>query len=580
MKSYSKYYLSLFFLSIFLLVGCHKDNSRDIQQTRITFDQYTNELFISEVQSDSITLNYTLESPEDYGIIPEEPSLGTFGVNALKDSIVQSENYLFRLKEFPYSHLDTEQQLTYDILEYTFSQNLSLGNYLLYPENLSKTLGIQAQLPVLLAEYHFYTKENIDQYIQLLHCIPDYFKDIIKYQKSRSKEGLFMQDYVANEVIKQCISFTSKKKDNLLITIFNEKIDSYSGLSVEEVDSYKKANEKAVMQQVIPSYELLANSLSTLKGTGKNSGGLCNFPKGKEYYEYLVRYQTGSSKTIPEMIDLLEDTIDTNLIKMNEILISNPDTYNQMLEIDYPYSDPDEILKYLKVAMEDDYPYLSHVNYTIKYVDDSLEDYLSPAFYLTPALDNYMENSIYINQSSKYDLSNIFTTLAHEGYPGHLYQCVYFNSLSPQPIRTILNFGGYSEGWATYVEMESYHLAGFPTDVASLLAMNNSSILAVSSRIDIGINYEGWTFDDTKDYLNEELGITDIEIINDFYYSLIEEPGNYLKYTIGYLELLELRKKVEQNMGEDFVLKDFHQNVLSIGPAPFSIIEERLVSLK
>lgn len=128
--------------------------------------------------------------------------------------------------------------------------------------------------------------------------------------------------------------------------------------------------------------------------------------------------------------------------------------------------------------------------------------------------------------------------------------------------------------------MESYHLAGFPTDVASLLAMNNSSILAVSSRIDIGINYEGWTFDDTKDYLNEELGITDIEIINDFYYSLIEEPGNYLKYTIGYLELLELRKKVEQNMGEDFVLKDFHQNVLSIGPAPFSIIEERLVSLK
>lgn len=580
MKSYSKYYLSLFFLSIFLLVGCHKDNSRDIQQTRITFDQYTNELFISEVQSDSITLNYTLESPEDYGIIPEEPSLGTFGVNALKDSIVQSENYLFRLKEFPYSHLDTEQQLTYDILEYTFSQNLSLGNYLLYPENLSKTLGIQAQLPVLLAEYHFYTKENIDQYIQLLHCIPDYFKDIIKYQKSRSKEGLFMQDYVANEVIKQCISFTSKKKDNLLITIFNEKIDSYSGLSVEEVDSYKKANEKAVMQQVIPSYELLANSLSTLKGTGKNSGGLCNFPKGKEYYEYLVRYQTGSSKTIPEMIDLLEDTIDTNLIKMNETLISNPDTYNQMLEIDYPYSDPDEILKYLKVAMEDDYPYLSHVNYTIKYVDDSLEDYLSPAFYLTPALDNYMENSIYINQSSKYDLSNIFTTLAHEGYPGHLYQCVYFNSLSPQPIRTILNFGGYSEGWATYVEMESYHLAGFPTDVASLLAMNNSSILAVSSRIDIGINYEGWTFDDTKDYLNEELGITDIEIINDFYYSLIEEPGNYLKYTIGYLELLELRKKVEQNMGEDFVLKDFHQNVLSIGPAPFSIIEERLVSLK
>lgn len=577
MNKFKKLYIIYpLLLILFLLSGCSKQSRADVLNTREAFSQLTNEIFIKEVKSDSISLNYTLSNPKDYGIKEFKPTLGSYGIDSMIENLAISENYYKRLKDIDDKSLTYEQKLTYDILEHVFSEENSLSNMLLYPESLSPTLGIQAQLPVLLAEYNFYNKEDIDDYIELLNCTYDYFSEIIDYEQEKSKAGLFMSDYVADEIIKQCNTFTKKKSDNLLISVFNDKINVYHGLTKAEKKMYKKKNKTAVLKNVIPAYELLSKKLEKLKGTGVNDGGLCNFPKGKEYYEYLVTSQTGSSKTIEELINLLNNTMYENINQIQEIALSNPEAINKMLKVSYDLQAPNEILDYLKEAIKEDYPPLSNVNYTVKYVDDSLEDYLSPAFYLTPALDNYKENSIYINKSPKYDLSSIFTTLAHEGYPGHLYQCVYFNQQSPEPIRGILNFGGYSEGWATYVEHESYYLAGFDKDVAALLEKNSAAILALYARVDIGVNYQGWTLDDTAVYLKKQLDITDKEMIRDFFYAVIEDPANYLKYTVGYLEFLELRNKAKMALKDDFNLKEFHEFVLKIGPAPFEIIENRL----
>lgn len=577
MKNLKKLYLTyLLFIILIIITGCNKKPTADVLETREVFNQFTNELFLEEVKSDSISLNYTLSNPKNYGIYEYTPTLGDYGLDSMIEDLASSENYLDRLKDINYKKLSKEQQLTYDIIEYILNQDESLDNMLLYPENLSPTLGIQSQLPVLLAEYNFNNKDDIKKYIELLYCTYDYFEDIIIYEQEKSNAGLFMSDYVANEIIEQCNSFVKEKENNLLITVFNDKISTFPGLTEKEIKSYKVKNQKAVLDNVIPAYELLASSLSKLKGTGVNEGGLCNFPKGKSYYEYLVKAQTGSSKSISELIELLNVTMNKNIEQIQNIAAANPESIKKMFDVTYELQEPDEIIEYLKKAIKKDYPPLMDVNYTIKYVDDSLEKYLSPAFYLTPALDDYKDNSIYINQSPQFDLSTIFTTLAHEGYPGHLYQCVYFNEQSPAPIRSILNFGGYSEGWATYVELESYYLAGFDKDIATLLEKNNAAILALYARVDIGVNYEGWTLDDTATYLKTQLNLTDEDTIRNFYYAVIEDPANYLKYTIGYLELLELRNKAQTALKDDFVLKDFHEFILKIGPAPFDIIDKRL----
>ena len=96
--------------------------------------------------------------------------------------------------------------------------------------------------------------------------------------------------------------------------------------------------------------------------------------------------------------------------------------------------------------------------------------------------------------------------------------------------------------------------------------------LGLYSRIDLGIHYEGWGVEQTANYLYQ-FGITNQESIEKIYHGIIEEPANYLKYFVGYLEITELKETAETKLGKDFVLKDFHKFLLDLGPAPFSVIE-------
>ena len=140
---------------------------------------------------------------------------------------------------------------------------------------------------------------------------------------------------------------------------------------------------------------------------------------------------------------------------------------------------------------------------TVKYVDEALEPYSAPAFYMVPPIDDMAENTIYINRLDTAEGLSLFTTLAHEGYPGHLYQTVYsgsyLRSIGASPLRSILSYGGYTEGWATYTELLSYDYAirltkdMHPETEALYLAekQNRQIQLCLYSILDIFIHYKG-----------------------------------------------------------------------------------------
>lgn len=402
----------------------------------------------------------------------------------------------------------------------------------------------------------------------------DYFKEICIFEKDKSAAGLFMSDEVADSIIDQCKEFIGNKETNYLIDIFNEKISEYDGLTKKDIKSYEATNKDAVLNSVIPAYELLVDTLTKLKGTGTNKEGLSHYPKGKEYYEYLIKVNTGSSRSIPDLKKMLETSLSSNMLKLNTIMTKNPDVYDTVKSLSYSLTDPAKIINYLKGAIKKDFPACPDVKCSIKYVDKSLQDHLSPAMYLIPPLDSYDNNIIYINENPDYDLSQIFTTIAHEGYPGHLYQSVYFRSLNPPAIRNLLSFGGYAEGWATYVEYYSYHLAGFDEDVADFLEANMAANMALYCRIDMGIHYDGWSLADTAAYLKNY--ITDSATVKLLYNTMIEEPALYPQYGVGYLEFMDLKSKAQKALGDKFVLKDFHKFLLDIGPAQFDIIAGRM----
>jgi uncharacterized protein (DUF885 family) len=234
-----------------------------------------------------------------------------------------------------------------------------------------------------------------------------------------------------------------------------------------------------------------------------------------------------------------------------------------------------QMLEHLENAMLADFPACPDTNYNIEYVDPALQEYLSPAFYITAPIDNYMENSIYINDADERGGIDYFTTLAHEGFPGHLYQTVMSYEYELHPVRSILNYSGFVEGWATYIEMMSYYYANLDMDIAEMLSHNQSATLSLYATSDIGLHYMNWTAEDMYKFWSS-YGITNKNTINEITQLILSEPGNYLKYYVGYLEFLELKDFAKKEFGSDYSSVEFHRALLDIGPAPFSIVEKYL----
>ena len=536
------------------------------------FRTFTRSLFQTEVSANTISLHYTLRSPSDYGIADIPATYGNLSSDpiAAKASV---RNVLSSLQEFDPGTLSSENALTFKILD-TYLKNASTGtDYLLYQEPLGSVSGIHTQLPVLLSEYSFYDTQDVETYLALLKETPSYFDSVIRFEQKKAASGLFMQDYQADSVLYTCQSFIDMGKENYLVSTFNERIASLDLLPENKKDSFQKENMKLVTEEIYPAYQNLITAIKSLKGKGMNEQGLSHFPYGKKYYEYLVRQTTGCNESISRLRLMTRAQILEDLSAMQKILFPADAALTQASVLEQ--TSPDSMLDDLRSKITDTFPKIPDVDFQVKYVPESMQDYLSPAFYMIPAIDNLTENVIYINNGQTTSGLNLYTTLAHEGYPGHLYQTVYFSASEPDPIRSILDFGGYVEGWATYAEMMSYYLAPLPKTEASLLQKNSSVILGLYALADMGIHYDGWSVTDTVRFFSD-YGINDPNAVQSVYKLIIGSPANYLKYYIGYLKFYELKKEMADALGNQFSQKEFHRAVLDVGPAPFEIVYDEV----
>lgn len=559
-------------LAVSLLANHFIPSSADINKT---FEQFTLSLFQQEVSANTINLHYTLENPKKYGILNAPVTYGGFSTDEVS-ATAAVENCEALLKKFPYRKLSGENRLTYDVLKSHLELQKEGCKYLLYEEPLNAVTGIQAQLPVLLAEYSFAKKEDVDTYLQLLKATPDYFESLIDFEKEKAEKGLFLSDKVADSVISQCSSVVSQGKKHYLYSTFKERLQNVSEVVEKEKQAYISENEKILQTHLFPAYEKLTRELKKLRGQGENQAGVCHFPEGKKYYQYIVKRETGSSRKVSELKTLIQKQMTEDLLA-----ISQTGAGKKVSAESFSLQDntPEIYLEDLERKSEKVFPKAPEVETEIKFVPKDMESYLSPAFYLIPCIDNTEKNVIYINRSHNMEKLHLYTTLAHEGYPGHLYQTTYFASKKPNPVRSLLNFGGYVEGWATYAEMCSYYLTPLEKKQAVLAQKNNSLLLGLYARADIGIHYDGWSLQDTIKFFSK-YGIQDKETIGEIYQLIVSTPANYLKYYIGYVEILELKKEAADKKGKKFSQKEFHRAVLDIGPAPFSVVKKYVLDKK
>lgn len=548
------------------------DEAKAVQES---FDQFLTDEYVSSMSYSLVSTHFDLKEPEKFGITEYESIWGDFSVEESDSEESEDKEFYDTLLTYDYDLLTYDQKLTYDTLKAYLENSMALDEYYYFSEYLSPSSGTQFELPLILSEFAIYDEDDIKDYLDVLSSCDEYVNSLLEYEKWRAEQGYAMTDDAIDEVIEQCNDILSADEPAFL-PVINEVIDQCDFLSSEAKENYKSQIKQLAIDNFIPAYQNIISELGKLKGSRSVEGGLCKYDGGKEYYEALVRLYTGSDKSLDELIEVIESDLYSGIMKLSRLMAKDPDITTKMYgELDYAYTDPDEILTNLMTMLQEDFPAPVCTEYDLKYVAKSMESSSNPAFYLIPQYDNYTRNIIYVNQNEEYADMDLFPLLAHEGMPGHMYQNNYFLSLNPHPIRSLLHFGGYAEGWAKYVEHYSYNWSGLDSNIAEALAIDDGFGFALYSRVDIGVNYEGWNTDDIADFLDDYI-VVDEDITLELYNLFINDPATYLQYYIGRLEIEELRDDAEDMLGDDFDIKEFHTFILTVGPTYYDIIRDRM----
>ena len=564
------------------LQGCtgteKTENNRSIGEEAVTdtdrFERMCLELFREEVAADAITLNYMLADPSAYGIIAAESAFCDNTLEGMEENRKEQKLLMDRLEQFDENCLTDEQKLTRRILMEYLENSLSIDGLELYEEPLSATIGVQAQLPVILAEFAFRSRADVETYLDLLSQVDVYFGQILDFEEAKAEKGIFMGNRSLELVLASCDACMEEKEGGMLDVSFRERLENLPELTQEEKDGYIEENLELLRTDYIPAYRTLAEGLAALKGAGGEEPLLADTQEGKKYYEYLVRTKVAASyESVSALETAVRERINGQIAQMRQMLSENPDLINLLLGCGFIDEEPAVMLEELKNETAREYPVLSDYEYTVKYVPVSQENSLSPAFYLTPPLDKPTENVIYINRSQVSE--DLYTTLAHEGYPGHMYQRTYYAEKKADPIRYLLNFTSYTEGWASYVEMQSYLFPGngLPEEANWLFMLNASVILGMYAYMDIEVNYRGWSRAGLEEFVREHFDVQG-ELVDEMYDAFMSNPANYLTYYTGYLEILEMREEAENTLGKNFDAIEFHTFLLDLGPAPFPVVRE------
>ena len=583
------------------------------------FESFTEDFFLQELQSNPIHFHYSVDDPSVYDIDESMLTMPVYHAGDATNDIYALSVLSKQLERYSDRHLSKSNRYLCELLS-TYIDTLSYtAAYPYFTEPLSPSSGAASELPILLAEYRFDTAEDVEQYLSILTQIPDYFEGLIVYEQEKAAAGLFMSDAAADKVIRQCTSLMDmeqlESQSHFLEITFTNRLQRLvdQGLITEEAArAYQSNNNRLLTTVVAPAYEYLADELTLLKGNGRDTCGLAHYAGGREYYKAMLRLLTGSDRDISEIKQLLYNDLTANYHALGQLLQGN-DSLQEALAAEQAYlpeMSPEQILEYLDNAIRQDYPLIpsdedtGSILCTVKYVDDSLEPYSAPAFYMTPPIDNVLNNTIYINEPDTSDDLSLFTTLAHEGYPGHLYQTVYSQRFWAQsgttPLRSVLYYGGYVEGWAMYAELSSYdyaiRLAGkeHPEAADYYLAcrLDRQIQLCLYSLLDIAIHYDGASLEDVQEIF-ASLGSLNADAVETIYAYIAEEPCNYPKYYLGYLEIMELKKQAAKvwrnnnptNAARDDMIYDnsdflyfFHSFMLENGPADFKTLSDLLSS--
>ena len=570
-------------LSGTILFGCGQASTQtSLKQKK--FDRFLNSCFREYAAENTVTLHFKLSNPSAYGIkAPVSPTYGDLSSDALKKNCSRSKELLQKLYTFPTSSLTKKQKLTWQIFQDYLNESIMNEKYILYSSPLG-TNGLQSEIPVTLSEYRLDNEKDIKDYLSLVNQVPELFTQILDFEQERRNAGIISPSFVISDTIDQIDQFlNASEENNPLIQSFEERLAEVESLSKDQKASYIANNRLLVTDKVLPAYKSLKTSLQAYTNDSKNTSSkerLCEYKNGQDYYKFLLMSNVGTDFSPEDCITILEAQLKNTVKDISSLTAKNKDLYTEYLSAVPALSAPKEIMNTLKNDSLIEFPEIKNISCQLKNVPDALSGTSACAFYLVPPIDSTKDNIIYINKS-RVDSNELFSTLAHEGYPGHLYQTNYFLTTNPSPLRTFLHCAGYDEGWGTYAQLYSYNFIEFKNvdeqttkQLRQLYRDNDLLSLSLSSLCDLYVNYKNYDENALANYL-QTYGIGKDSAQNLYRY-VIENPTTYLSYSIGCYELDQLKQTMADSLGKAFKISDFHEAVLNVGSCNFSILRQEI----
>ncbi|NCB33491.1 MAG: DUF885 family protein [Erysipelotrichia bacterium] len=546
------------------IIQVHAENSENKD-----FDSFLISEFVDSVeQMDYLSAFYSVNDPDSFGIDMPKPADG-FGPINDPDEAANLQKSLDALHQFSLDSLNDKQQHDYSVYETQLEEEQAMLQYQNFQVLFDSNTGIPQNMIVNLEEFDFRQPKDFDDYLTVIPTIPSYFEEALDFTEKQAADGYFMTDDELESALKAITDFTSKIDDNELIISFNDAVDRFEELTDEQRSAYQEKNAELIKNTLIPAYQEVYNRLSALKGSRSVDGGLSDYDGGAEYMQLLAQQKGSTSSTLSEMISLLEDAIYDAVVRYSSLY----QTYGDKLEdLSSPeVTDADDALNYLYTHMTE-VPKGPDVNYTVSYLDPTIANPNIIAYYVNPPIDNIEKNVIKVNGDNITDKTDLYTSLSHEGFPGHCYQFTYYYSTDPSPIRSLVLPLGYIEGWAMYAETMALDTSGLDQMTREYQLVIIEMGYMAETLLDLGINGLGWTKQEAKTEMSS-IGMNE-EYAETYYEMMFNQPCRLTSYGLGMAEMLRLRDKAESTLGTSFDPISYNEVILQNGPRSFELVEQ------
>ena len=545
--------------------------------TEAAFHVLDLEVFRWYVTQDGYSYHMFVDDPSVFQIDPASVKM-TLGEFTEEDSVRVTQEatvFLDKLNAINREELKPETQFSYDVLLQILTDDAEETHFEYFYEPLTEYSGLHSNMPLSFALFELKNVQDVEDYLTLLADMPRYMGQVLAYEQKRAELGMFMTEPALDAILEDIQLIIDAKDTTFLYVTFEEGIDKLTDLTPEQAQTYKDRNASLLKNEYLNSFQTLYDGLSDLRKSCRTYEEVSQYTDiQKEYFEYSMQAGGCNSLTVEETLEMLKSELNYLLYDFVKISNDRPDVYDA--EINLTSGDMQKDLDYLQTLIQPLLPVLPEHNLTLTDVPEELQDQCAPAAYVIPAMDDWKDNTIFINTAT--EDPTLLLTLAHEGYPGHMYQYIYQRSKDNLGLmQRAANFSGYAEGWAQFAEFltvdnqDQYdkELVRFYFDYGQIM---NSILPAI---ISILVNYYGYTQDAVANAISG-YGLDGEYLAPIFYNTVVDQPYYFFDYAVGYSQLAQLYRDTKNELGDKFDMASFLKTYLDLGPGNFDLVKEQI----